>query len=122
MTRNQIAKIFSHCVYDGVYATAEERVRGGGSLSLKTKFAIWLGLPEDEFNGCWDLGHNLQLVYSDALRKNKQFKKFNTMMYKYMQNNKLGSLDVDSEKLAITFFNQFYQIKVHRKLVGFELS
>ena len=90
LTRNQIAKIFSHCVYDGVYATAEERVRGGGSLSLKTKFAIWLGLPEDEFNGCWDLGHNLQLVYSDALRKNKQFKKFNTMMYKYMQNNKFG--------------------------------
>ena len=90
MTKNQLANTFSHCVYDGVYATQEERIKGGGCLSLKKKFALWLGLPEDDFNGCWDLGHNLQLVYADVMKKNPHVEKFNRLMYSFMQDNKFG--------------------------------
>ena len=33
MTNKQVASTFCHAVYDGVYATKEERVRERGSLS-----------------------------------------------------------------------------------------
>ena len=60
--REQIGEIFHHTIYDGVYGSAEERVRGGGCLSPNKHFAEWCGLPQDSFTGNWDMGHKLQLV------------------------------------------------------------
>ena len=39
VTRTRLASMLVHFVYDGVYATKEERVSGGGSLELKKKVA-----------------------------------------------------------------------------------
>ena len=44
LRRDQVASKFVHSVYDGVYATEEERVKGGGSLHLIKHFADWCGL------------------------------------------------------------------------------
>ena len=44
ITRSKLSTILVHFVYDGVYATKEERVYGGGSLELKHHVAESLGL------------------------------------------------------------------------------
>ena len=59
LTRRQISEIYHHGVYDGVYATPEERAHGGGCLALEE----WCLVPHSDFTGLWDLGHKLQLVY-----------------------------------------------------------
>ena len=48
--------------YDGVYADTEERVAGGGSLSLVEHITELLGLAKGDISGIWDTGHNLQVV------------------------------------------------------------
>ena len=60
LTMEKIGRVFHH----GVYAAAEERVQGGGSLSLLKHFADWLGISEEELTGLWDMGHKLQLQAS----------------------------------------------------------
>jgi hypothetical protein len=52
----------SNCSYDGVYATTEQRVAGGGCLSLTTMVAEELGLEEGSLTGTWDLAHNQQVT------------------------------------------------------------
>ena len=79
--REQIGEIFHHTIYDGVYANAEERVRGGGCLSLNKHFAEWCGLPQDSFTGNWDMGHKLQLVYGDVLLEDSNLKEFNKVVF-----------------------------------------
>ena len=76
LTREEVGQKFKHGTYDGVYASPEERVAGGGSLSLMNHFADWCGLPKKEFSGHWDVGHKLQLVYGATLKKNKEVASF----------------------------------------------
>ena len=85
LTREEVGKIFRHGIYDGVYASTDERVAGGGSLSLMHHFADWCQLPEHYFSGHWDVGHKLQLVYGTILKKNKDVSSFNNTMEKVMQ-------------------------------------
>ena len=40
LTKREIGEKFHHSVYDGVYATPEERVAGGGCLSLNRHFPL----------------------------------------------------------------------------------
>jgi hypothetical protein len=40
-----------HLIYDGVYASMEERVAGGGSLELRKHIIKELGLDEDDITG-----------------------------------------------------------------------
>ena len=47
--------------YDGVYATPEQRVGGGGCLDLPGALARELGLEEGSISGTWDFAHNLQV-------------------------------------------------------------
>ena len=56
--------------HSSVYATKEERVRGGGCLELTKNVASVLSLNENEITGIWDFSHNMQLVWSDTI-KNK---------------------------------------------------
>ena len=44
--RTRLANILVHFVYDGVYALAEERVGGGGSLNLVRFVEDELGLEK----------------------------------------------------------------------------
>ena len=54
--RHQVGEIFHHAVYDGVYATPEERAHGGGCLSLTDHLADWCDVDSDH----WKLGHGTQ--------------------------------------------------------------
>ena len=47
--REDVANIFHHAVYDGVYATAEERAHGRGCISLTRHMAEWCDVDEDYF-------------------------------------------------------------------------
>jgi hypothetical protein len=85
LSKEEVADKFRHGTYDGVYATTEERVAGGGSLSLMHHFAAWCDIPKEQFTGHWDVGHKLQLVYGTALKKNKEVSSFLSTMEKIMQ-------------------------------------
>ena len=60
-----------HFVYDGVYGSPDERLYGGGGLSLSNNFAEVLGLEPGDISGNHDMSHNLQLVYSDVFKHEK---------------------------------------------------
>lgn len=47
LTDTQLARILRHFVYDGVYASKEERVRGGGCLDLTKTVSELLGIPNE---------------------------------------------------------------------------
>ena len=85
LSKAQVGEKFRHGTYDGVYAMAEERVAGGGSLNLMLHFADWCQLPHENFTGHWDVGHKLQLVYGSALKKNQEVSAFLNVMEKVMQ-------------------------------------
>ena len=76
LSKEDVAEKFCHGTYDGVYATTQERVRGGGSLNLIHHFAEWCNKPKTALTGHWDVGHQLQLVFADALKSNKPVKQF----------------------------------------------
>ena len=51
VTETKLAKIFKHLVYNGVYASQEERIRGGGCLDIKKHVSDLLGLNNFELTG-----------------------------------------------------------------------
>ena len=51
ITQSKLASILKHLVYDGVYASPQERVRGGGSLDLRKHVSQLLGLDENALTG-----------------------------------------------------------------------
>ena len=63
-SRTQLANVLRHFAYDGVYASPEERVAGGGCLSLVENVTEELGLVRGDISGVWDTGHNLQVITS----------------------------------------------------------
>ena len=62
-----------HGVYDGVFASSEER-DGGGGLSLCKHLEELLGCPEGTITGNYDMSHNLQIVYHKAIHYDNQKK------------------------------------------------
>ena len=60
-SRTQLSNTLRHVSYDGVYASPEERVAGGGCLSLVDNVIDVLGLAKGDITGIWDTGHNLQV-------------------------------------------------------------
>ena len=51
LTNTKLARILKHFVYDGVYASNEERIKGGGCLDIKKHVAEVLGLNAGEITG-----------------------------------------------------------------------
>jgi hypothetical protein len=51
LTETKLATILRHFVYDGVYASKQERIRGGGCLDIKKHVSELLGLGENEITG-----------------------------------------------------------------------
>ena len=58
-TRAELADKLRYFIYDDVYASPEERVSGGGCLSLRDTVTEALGLGK---GGVWDMSHNLQVA------------------------------------------------------------
>ena len=71
LTDDGLARVIKHFIYDGVYATAEERVAGGGSLSLIHYFATEIGLNAGDIGGQWDIAHLGQVIYKGVLSDSK---------------------------------------------------
>ena len=88
LSKEEVASKYIHMVYDGVYATNEERVKGGGSLDLKRHFAEWCNQDQENISSSWDLGHIMQLIYSDTLKKNTDIKKFTEDIFRLMGKHK----------------------------------
>ena len=63
-SRPQLAQRLVHMTYDGVFAETSERVRGGGSLSLRSHLCTELGLEAGSISGDWDAAHNMQLTWA----------------------------------------------------------
>ena len=78
------------CRYDGVYASKEQRVAGGGSLDLPAALAAELGLEEDTITGTWDYSHNLQLVWQRALAKHPVVEDLMDSMFSIMDDFRVG--------------------------------
>ena len=51
VSRNRLATILTHLIYDGVYASPEERVSGGGCLDLKNNICKLLKIHSDNITG-----------------------------------------------------------------------
>ena len=69
VTKTRLAVILLHFAYDGVYATTQQRVDGGGSLNLIHHVASELGLEEGDISGAWDTAHEIQLVWHKTLHQ-----------------------------------------------------
>ena len=70
LTKTRLANLLRHFVYDGVYATAEQRVSGGGCLNLIKFVAEELGLDVGDITGTWDIAHQLQLIWNKIISNN----------------------------------------------------
>jgi hypothetical protein len=69
MTRTRLANTVRHFAYDGVYATFEQRVDGGGSLNLVNYIAEELDLDVGDITGTWDVSHQMQIIWHRTLKQ-----------------------------------------------------
>ena len=90
LTRTQLASKLVHFCYDGVYATEEQRVRGGGSLSLIRHVAEQLDMDDGDISGVWDASHNMQLVFSDVMKDKPVIMKTMKILFDAMKEFNLG--------------------------------
>ena len=114
LTREEVKNIVHHFVYDGVYATPEERVAGGGCLSLIDHFADWCGSVPGSVTGNWDMGHKLQLVYGDVMLKEKVVVDYNKFVFGTMSDYTSGKDSLHFKELSealhrMTLSNKVYQ-------------
>lgn len=90
LSKDQLATKCVHFAYDGVYATKEERVSGGGSLSLVNHVAEELNLEPGDITGQWDIAHNLQLIWADSLKTNPEVQKTVKLIFDFMKDYNTG--------------------------------
>ena len=90
LTKTQLANRLVHFCYDGVYASDEQRVCGGGSLSLSKHVCQQLGLRENSISGDWDASHNMQLVFSDVMKGNPIIMKTMKLLFDAMKEYNVG--------------------------------
>ena len=90
LSKTQLASKLVHFCYDGVYASDEQRVRGGGSLSLTKHVCQQLGLRENSITGEQDASHNMQLVFSDVMKENPIILKKMRLLFDAMKEHNMG--------------------------------
>ena len=107
LSKEELAEKLEHLCFDGVYANTEERVRGGGSLSLPQCVAEYLGFPADSqvISSSWDLGHRIQLTLGDVLvhadsEHSSQYQAHTKLMYSLMSQWKDSKDGLAFEELA----------------------
>ena len=94
-----MSKLLRHLVYDGVYATAEQRVSGGGCLNLIKFVAEELGLDVGDITGTWDIAHQLQLIWKKIISNNVKVDKVIKIYFNAMS-------DFSLEKSSTIFYNR----------------
>ena len=114
VSRSKLALMLVHFVYDGVYASKDERVNGGGCLDLKNKVASKLGLEPGSITGDWDSAHNMKLVWADILKQRKWILNVTDTYFKVMQSKNTGKAATHFEERAeelghIVLTNKTYQ-------------
>jgi hypothetical protein len=78
------------CSYDGVYASKEQRVGGGGSLDLPAAVAAELGLEKSSLTGTWDFSHSLQIIWNNSLARHPVVEELITLMFGVMDDYRVG--------------------------------
>ena len=68
----------------------EQRVAGGGCLDLPNSVAAELGLPDGSLTGTWDYGHNLQIVWNNALTQHPVVEELITLIFSVMDDYRTG--------------------------------
>ena len=75
-----------------MFAEQDERVRGGGSLSLRSHVCSELGLVPGSISGDWDAAHNMQLTWADLIKKHPEIMKVTDCFFNVMKVHKLGKV------------------------------
>ena len=68
LSLTEIGAKLVHVSFDAVYADQDQRIRGGGSLSLAATVSQKLGLEEKAITGNIDGAHNLQSTWGDVIK------------------------------------------------------
>ena len=76
--------------YDGVYATPEQRVGGGGCLDLPGAVAAELGLEDNSISGTWDFAHNLQIIWKNSLLAHEMVEEVIALVFSVMDDYRTG--------------------------------
>jgi hypothetical protein len=76
--------------YDGVYASPEQRVAGGGCLDLVAMMEEELGLLKGSLTGSWDLAHNQQIVWKVGLADHPLVEELICLMFSVMDDYRTG--------------------------------
>ena len=99
LTKTRLSNLLRHFVYDGVYATTEQRVSGGGSLNLIKFVAEELGLDVGDITGTWDIAHQLQLIWKKIISNKVKVDKVIKIYFNAMSDFSLG-------KASTIFYNR----------------
>ena len=89
LSRTRLASLLTHFAMDGVYVETEQRVAGGGSLSLVSCVERELGLDERSITGTWDISHSLQLVWKNGLA-DSTIEELIDLIFTSMDDHRLG--------------------------------
>ncbi|CAL4140007.1 unnamed protein product, partial [Meganyctiphanes norvegica] len=114
LSKTHLANKLLHFVYDGVYCSKAQRVRGGGSLSLSNNVSLQLGLSEYDITGEWDASHNMQLVFSDTMNENPIILNAMNILFEAMSEFNTGKSSTHFEERArelehLVLMNKRYQ-------------
>ena len=90
LTESQISLRLVHLIYDGVYSEQYERIRGGGSLSLRTNLETKLGLQKGAITGTWDAAHLMQIVFGEVFKAHPKVKKLMEIFFDAMKRYHIG--------------------------------
>lgn len=90
LSKLQQARKLRHVAYDGVYADQEERVKGGGSLSLRKHLALELGVDDEEITGKWDQAHLMQLCFKDVMCDHPEIMEVMNILFEAMKQYHTG--------------------------------
>ena len=103
LTRSEISEKLVHVSYDGVYAEGDERIRGGGSLSLRSNLEAKLGLEKGTIKGSWDPAHRMQLLFGEMLALHPEVGKHLKLLFDAMKIYHVG-------KSATFFLERAFQL------------
>ena len=100
MSEYLILTVIFSCSYDGVYASPEQRVAGGGCLDLTRMVEEELGLEEGAITGTWDIAHNLQIVWKNGLSEHEAVEELIQLIFNTMDDYRVGQSSTKFRDLA----------------------
>ena len=86
--------------FDGVYASKQQRLGGGGCLELVAAMDAELGLEEGSLTGTWDYAHILQIIWKNSLAKHPKVEGLISMMFDVMDHYRVGKASTEFREKA----------------------